>query len=146
MSRPAASRIEKLRELAREKPDDPDAVEIAAALDRVLQEGGSIDAALGLRSEPGQVSWWRTAAFERRDAALRELWGMQDQSLEVEVRLQRLSSAIRRYEEAKWKTHRKLCVLPANIKADEMILFLIFKSVDQNVPTSPKHLARILKL
>jgi hypothetical protein len=151
MSRSAAisgaDRLARMASYARAAADDGDeqAADILASLEQVLAAGGSLDEALGLRAQPGQPRWSTVAAREKRDSALRELAERHFGELEIGERIRAVGDAVSRYDRREWQIDRRLPSLPPRfVGTPRDLLHAAFIATEGKVPTSPKHLRRIL--
>lgn len=117
MRSPALASVEKLRRLVPIiEAGDADSKWLAGCLQQYLdgaERGLTVETALDLARQPGQVAWWTEAAIERRDTALRELAARFWPGSMVGSQARAIERLALRYATSAWRLDRERDDMPA---------------------------------
>jgi hypothetical protein len=119
---------------------------LAASLDRYLaRDADSLEAALGLASGHGGLSWRRREAIRERNEALRTLAAGHFAHLPPAERARALASAASRYGACAWRLDRQAKELPAaEALTRRGLLFRAFRS-GAAMPLGERQIRNILR-
>ena len=124
----------------------PDGEWLADGLEAYLEaapRGGTLEAALGLSTAPGQRPWWSTEAKQDQRAliarAAREHLG----HLKPAQQAREISREMRRYETTKWRSDRHAETTPPQYRG-ELVELLYLLMVAHGGAPSERQVRRIL--
>ena len=107
--------------------------------------GRTLDAALGLAINQGEIPWWRQEELNQRNAAFRDLAEKHFGSLDLSRRADEILRAARRYRDGRWRFDRSTEFNPekyADIRSQ--LLYKAFWHGHGDVPDSKRQICRIL--
>ena len=142
-----ASYVERVRRLADGKEDEEDRRWLRGCLYAYLvcaRHGLTLDAALGLSTDPGRLSWWRLESLRERDDAIRALAARicGDRPPPVAEQAVRVVELLRRYQASAWRSDRQSTAPPRHYCETKQLLWRICRADDAEL--SPRQVRRII--